>query len=53
MADELQDGSEVVDFQEDYFTEDELFNKTNTNCMQSWKYFGFQLDNKGNPCSNN
>ena len=30
MADELQDGSEVIDFQEDYLTEDELVNKRNT-----------------------
>ena len=30
MADELQDESEVVDFQEDYLTEDEIFNTINT-----------------------
>ena len=30
MADELQDGSKVVDFQEDYLTEDVLVNKRNT-----------------------
>ena len=30
MADELQDGSEVVDFQEDYLIENELLNKINT-----------------------
>ena len=30
MADELQDESEGVDFQEDYLTEDEIFNTINT-----------------------
>ena len=30
MPDEFQDGSKVVDFQEDYLTKDELFKNTNT-----------------------
>ena len=45
MADDLQDlvqdGSEILDFQEDSLTEDGLVNKRNTR-SQIWKYFGFQ-----------
>ena len=38
MADELQDRSEVVDFQEDCLTEDELVNKRNTKLHANIKY---------------
>ena len=38
MAGELQDGSEVVDFQEDCLTEDELVNKRNTKVHANIKH---------------
>ena len=43
MADDLQDGSEVVDFHEDSLTKDGLVNKRKQNCIQIWKYFVFIL----------
>ena len=41
MPDDLQDGSEVVDFREDYLTKDELFNKTNTKQLANLETFWF------------
>ena len=52
MANELQDGSEVTFFQDEYLAEDELLITRETqNSMQIWKHFGFQRDDKGNLCS--
>ena len=51
MGDDLQDGSEVANFQEDSLTKDELVNKINTKLHAIWKPLGFQPYNIRNPCS--
>ena len=48
MADDLQDGSEIVNFQG--LKIDQSTGET-SNCMQIWKYFCVHPDNKGNPHS--
>ena len=48
MANDLQDESKAVDFQG--LKIDQLTRETQ-NYMQIWQCFGFQPDDKDNPCS--
>ena len=51
MGDDLQDGSEVANFQEDSLTEDGLVNKINTKFACNLEAFWFSALLYKNPCS--